>query len=430
MRRTQTAQVRRLANLAEKNRDLQLELAEPELAGANLDDVAGRARRLAEGAYKFGTEASLLAAGGTKICLAHAARGDEAAAEAERLRGQILRAVEAEEVRREEAIHVRRAMLERDYPALAAVMASTGRSSLVNKAVRLVHADTYEEVENALAAWHVTPWDELSLPDPEVVTGFINEDTDARELAGVITAYAEACPFDLSPVLDGVSWGREAGGPLDEILTAAEGAGWRAPGEVYHEADERLSRGEAVPVHGGADDHDVAEAAILATTRYGILDDVHRPDDASVNWWAWFVPGVPVWEPHVQAWRRDMPVHDETLMLRQMHRADLEWDDWGQDTYLWAYADAYREAILDAEIPPTVGEEWDAGIDRADREAEAVERAEEAVARLDVSLSDLSFDTMVPEAGDIVACAESDARMDYREAHRRVVAPEGVAPLF
>lgn len=141
------------------------------------------------------------------------------------------------------------------------------------------------------------------------------------------------------------------------------------------------------------------------------------------------MPGVPVWLPHVEAWRRYMPEHDETLMMRQMNRAEWDWEDWGRDTYLCAYAEAYAEAILDAETPPTVGEDEDSGIHPGDRAEQARERAQAAVDEMDVSRGDLSFDSLTPSQDDVFELAERDARDDYREAHqpRR---PKGMAPLF
>lgn len=326
------------------------------------------------------------------------------------------RAVEAERLRQLDAAHAKRTMLERDHPALAAVVAAApGDDYFLNSAVALVSADDYRTLGAAMDTFGPSScWTGITLPDPGVaVTPFITEDTDARELAGVIRAYVE----------------RAEAADLAVVLAAAHAAGWRAPADVFDGAADDLADGYAAAVHGGDDDYDVAEAAALAVARYGILDDDHRPDDYALSWEAHVVPGVPVWLPHVEAWRKDMDHDMDTLTMRQMDRAVNDWEDWGQDTYLCAYAEAYVEAILDAETPATVGEDWDSGVDPADRAEEARERAQAVVDELDVGLSDLGLDCMVPTEEDITKAATSDAQFDYRESVRATRAT-GMSPLF
>lgn len=446
-KREQTRKVRQTADTVERERYTLALLAEADLSAAELGDintVAGRAERAAKLAARNAVE---LATGGTPTCKRHADRAVAARNAAVDLAATVRRAVEAERLRRAEAAHAKRTMLERDYPALAAVVACAPSDTyFLDTAVALVRADDYRAVARAMDTFGPSKcWTGVTLPDSAAVTPFITEDTDARELAGVIRAYverAEACILaDLPGPMYGTSWetpapGNPAAVALDEILAAAHAAGWRAPGVAFDGTDLDVETGElandyAVAVWGGDDDdHAVAEAATLAVARYGVLDDDHRPDDHAEPWEAWIVPGVPVWLPHVEAWRRDMPTHDETLTLRQMDRAERDWKDWGHDTYRWAYGNAYREAILDAETPPTVGEEWDSGVSPEGRADEAEERAEKIADELDVSLGDLSFDSLAPTEDEVIARAEKDARDDYRLTVAREVGPANTVPLF
>lgn len=417
-KREQTRIVRGAAEAAERNLAALASLAEAAPTTAHMDEVAEAAERKVEAIRQSARNAVELATGGTPTCKRHADRAVAARNAAVDLAATVRRAVEVERLRRVEAAHAARTMLERDYPALAAVVASAPDDhAWLRRAVALVTADDYREVMDAM--WRFRPslgWDEVTMPSPVALAEFITEDTDARELAGVILAYASAA----EPVLPG-------------ILAECEAAGWLMPEEAFPDesAADSLANGYAHPVHGGDDDdHAVAEAAMLAVARYGIFDDDHRPDDHAEPWEAWIVPGVPVWVPHVEAWRRDMPAHDETLALRQMDRACGDWERWGQDTYMYAYAEAYAEAILDAETPPTVGEDEDSGVHPEDRAEEARERAQAAVDELDVSLGDLRLEESPLDAEEIAGAAEHDAQFAYREAVRAAAVPTGTAPLF
>lgn len=416
-KREQTTKVRQMADTVERNLAALASLAEAAPTTAHVDEVAEAAERKAELIRQSARNAVELATGGTPTCKRHADRAVAARNAAVDLAATVRRAVEAERLRRVEAAHADRTMLERDYPALAAVVAvDPDDHAWLRRAVALVTADDYREVMDAMRRFCPSPgWDEVAMPPPATLAEFITEDTDARELAGVILAYAEA-----------------AESLLPGILAECEAAGWLMPEEAYPDerAADALVDGYAHPVHGGGDDYAVAEAAALAVARYGVFDDDHRPDDHDDEWWAWIVPGVPVWLPHVEAWRRDMPEHDETLIMRQMNRAHGDWERWGQDDYLCAYAHAYAEAILDAETPPTVGEDEDSGIHPEDRADEARERAQTIVDELDVGLSDVRLEELPLDPDEIAACARDDAQFDYREAVRAATVPTGVAPLF
>lgn len=433
MRKTQTVEVRRWADLAEGYLG---ELAELTVTvQSDLDEVDARALRLSDAVDECAREATARSTGGTKVCLGHAERAREATAQAGRLATRVLREVEHERLRREEEAYARRELIERDYPALAPLV---GMDPVrIERALALVEADDYKAVGRALSDWVVATRYVGEPPAADTVTPFITEDTDARELAGVIVAYYSAAPDEsLDEVRDGVTWENvdpEVHPGLATILAAAHATGWRAPGVAFGDDPDHaamLAGGVESAVYGGDDDHTVAEAATLAVARYGILDDDHRPDDSATEWSAYVVPGVPVWLPHVEAWRRDMPTHDDTLVLRQMDRAERDWEAWGQDDYLYAYAGAYAEAILAAETPPTVGEEWDSGIHPEDRAEEARERAQAVVDELDVGLSDVRLEESPLDPDEIAEAAWRDARDDYRLAAAREVGPANTVPLF
>lgn len=331
---------------------------------------------------------------------------------------KVRRAAETEHLRRIDAAHADRTMLERDYPALAAVVAvDPDDHAWLRRAVALVTADDYREVMDAMQRFRPSlGWDEVTMPPPAALAAFITEDTDARELAGVIAAHV----------------GQDSD-TLAEILDLAHAAGWRAPGVAFGDDPDHammLADWEPSAVYGGGDDYIVAEAATLAVARYGVFDDDHRPDDHDEEWWAWIVPGVPVWLPHVEAWREDMDYDTDTLTMRQMDRDHADWERWGQDDYLCAYAHAYAEAILDAETPPTVGEDEDSGIHPEDRAEQARERAQAVVDELDVGLSDVRLEESPLDPDEIAEAAERDARDDYRLAAAREVGPANTVPLF
>lgn len=417
-KREQTRKVRQTADLVEGYLDALTEYAEADLTTANVDEVAEAAEHTSELIRRSARNAVELATGGTPTCKRHANRAVAAHSEAVDLAATVRRAVEVERLRRAEAAHADRTMLERDYPALAAVVAvDPDDHAWLRRAVALVTADDYREVMDAM--WRFRPslgWDEVAMPSPDALADFITEDADARELAGVILAYAEAA----EPLLPG-------------ILAESELAGWLMPEEAYPDESvaDSLADGYAHPVHGGTDDRAVGEACALAVSRYGIFDDVNNPEDYLVRWEAHVLPGVPVWLPHVEAWRRDMPVADDVLVARQIDRSLGYWEDAGRDDYLCAYAEAYVEAILDAETPATVGEDWDSGIDPEDRRAEAVERAQAAVAELgEVSAGDVEFASLAPGADEIIEQAERDARDDYRLSAHRARGPVSTIPLF
>lgn len=445
-KREQTRKVRQIADAVERERYTLALLAEADLSAAELGDintVAGRAERAAKLAARNAVE---LATGGTPTCKRHADRAVAARNAAVDLAATVRRAVEAERARRAEADHAKRTMLERDHPALAAVVAAAPRDTrFLDRATALVWADDYKHVASTLDRFAPSAgWTSVTLPDPGAVIPFITEDTDARELAGVIRAYVElaedsAYAVGVAETVDkGVAWGPLATDTrqlraLDEILAAAHAAGWRAPGVAFGDDPDHaatLAGGGESAVYGGDDDYVVAEAAALAVPRYGIFDDDHRPDDHDEEWWAWIVPGVPVWLPHVEAWREDMDHDTDTLTMRQMDRDHADWERWGQDDYLCAYAEAYAEAILDAETPPTVGEDEDSGIRPEDRAEQARERAQAVVDELDVGLSDVRLEESPLDPDEIAACARNDAQTDYREAVRVATVPMGMAPLF
>lgn len=420
-KREQTRKVRHIADEAERHLETLTACAEADLGTVNPDKVAEVAEYSVELARLAARNAVELATGGTPTCKRHADRAVAARNAAVDLAATVRRAVEAKRLRRVEAAHAKRTMLERDHPALAAVVAcAPGDAELLDRAVALVRADDYRSVHRALDSFGVgADWGALTLPGGAELAAFITEDTDARELAGVIAAH--------------VGRDHEENVALTEILDLAHAAGWRAPGVAFGDDPDHaamLADWEPAAVYGGDDDHVVAEAAALAVARHGIFDDDHRPDDHDDEWWAWIVPGVPVWLPHVEAWREDMDYDSDTLTMRQMDRDHADWERWGQDDYLCAYAEAYAEAILDAETPPTVGEDEDSGIHPEDRAEQARERAQTIVDELDVGLSDVRLEESPLDPDEIAACARDDAQTDYRESRLSAARPEGMAPLF
>lgn len=447
-RTTQTTEVRRMADLIESSIGRMAEYVEPGRMNVEPDlaEVRAEVAAAVERSRDLAAAAVERSGGGTARCLEHAERARAAARRMSTLAADVFRLADEVERGRADKASAALAMLERDHPILAALVEAVPQwsATMAKRGAALVKAYQYDGVrvtlDRFLAAFTSGCAD---LPDhPETM---VDADTDARALAALIGAYALAADNDTEDattgaydsILCGASWDMPEGpdhhrrGQLAAILDAATRAGWAAPGAVFPgvAADLDTMRPGAGGVHGGTDDMDVARAALLASPRFGVFDDVNRPDDHCEPWYATVVAGVPVLSSHVEEWRSSGDYDEETYTLRSVGRAEGDWQDWGEGVYVAGYIEGYAEAILDVEGPRTLADEYDTGVSLADAREAALSRAEREANGMDLpALASLSLDLPLDE-DEICALAAEHAVADHRGA-MPPTRPEGVDPLL